>query len=219
MQIMKRLLIIAILLVLLPAVVHAEKKYINDLLEITLRTGQGIDHKIIEIVKSGQVVEVLEPGDQWTKIRRLNGTEGWVVSRFLTSNKPNILLLKELQEKHEEIMIRNESQLVKIAKLQGDNKELRSKLAVSAKTLNDLNNSFETLKKESGEFLQLQSKYNKATTQLAKQKEKIQKYEDELSKLEQRQIFRWIFTGAGILFLGFLIGISGKRQRRRPSLL
>ena len=216
---MKRLFIIAILLVLLPAVVHAEKRYINDLLEITLRTGQGIDHKIIEIVKSGQMVEVIKPGDQWTKIRRLNGTEGWVVSRFLTSNKPNILLLKELQEKHEAIMIRTDSQLEEIAKLQEDNNELRSKLAVSAKTLNDLNNSYETLKKGSGDFLQLKSNYNKATAQLTKQKQKIQKYEDELSKLEQRQIFRWIFTGAGILFLGFLIGLSGKRQRRRLSLL
>jgi SH3 domain protein len=216
---MKRLIIIAILLVLLPAVVHAEKRYINDLLEITLRTGQGIDHKIIEIVKSGQMVEVIKPGDQWTKIRRLNGTEGWVVSRFLTSNKPNILLLKELQEKHEAIMIRTDSQLEEIAKLQEDNKELRSKLAVSAKMLNDLNNSYETLKKGSGDFLQLKSNYNKATAQLTKQKQKIQQYEDELSKLEQRQIFRWIFTGAGILFLGFLIGLSGKRQRRRSSLL
>ncbi|MCK5195353.1 MAG: TIGR04211 family SH3 domain-containing protein, partial [Desulfobulbaceae bacterium] len=204
---------------LLPAVVHAEKRYINDLLEITLRTGQGIDHKIIEIVKSGQMVEVIKPGDQWTKIRRLNGTEGWVVSRFLTSNKPNIILLKELQEKHEAIMIRTDSQLEEIAKLQEDNKELRSKLTVSAKTLNDLNNSYETLKKESGEFLQFKSNYNKATAQLTKQKQKIQKYEDELSKLEQRQIFRWIFTGAGILFLGFLIGLSGKRQRRRLSLI
>ena len=216
---MKRHFIIAILLVLLPAVVHAEKKYINDLLEITLRTGQGIDHKIIEIVKSGQMVEVIKPGNQWTKIRQLNGTEGWVVSRFLTSNKPNILLLKELQEKHEAIMIRTDSQLEEIAKLQEDNKELRSKLTVSAKTLNDLNNSYETLKKGSGDFLQLKSNYNKATAQLTKQKQKIQKYEDELSKLEQRQIFRWIFTGAGILFLGFLIGLSGKRQRRRLSLL
>ena len=216
---MKRLFIIAILLVLLPAVVHAEKRYINDLLEITLRTGQGIDHKIIEIVKSGQMVEVLKPGDQWTKIRRLNGTEGWVVSRFLTSNKPNIILLKELQEKHEAIMIRTDSQLEEMAKLQEDNKELRSKLTVSAKTLNDLNNSYETLKKESGEFLKLKSNYDKAAAQLTKQKQKIQKYEEELSKLEQRQIFRWIFTGAGILFLGFLIGLSGKRQRRRPSLI
>ena len=216
---MKRLFIIAILLVLLPAVVHAEKRYINDLLEITLRTGQGIDHKIIEIVKSGQMVEVLKPGDQWTKIRRLNGTEGWVVSRFLTSNKPNIILLKELQEKHEAIMIRTDSQLEEMAKLQEDNKELRSKLAVSAKTLNDLNNSYETLKKESGEFLKLKSNYDKATAQLTKQKQKIQKYEEELSKLEQRQIFRWIFTGAGILFVGFLLGLSGKRQRRRPSLI
>lgn len=216
---MKRLFIIAILLVLLPDVVHAEKRYINDLLEITLRTGQGIDHKIIEIVKSGQMVEVIKPGNQWTKIRQLNGTEGWVVSRFLTSNKPNILLLKELQEKHEAIMIRTDSQLEEIAKLQEDNKELRSKLTVSAKTLNGLNNSYETLKKGSGDFLQLKSNYKKATAQLTKQKQKNQKYEDELSKLEQRQIFRWIFTGAGILFLGFLIGLSGKRQRRRLSLL
>lgn len=216
---MKRLLAIGILIVLLPVVARAETKYINDLLEITLRTGQGIDHKIIEIVKSGQVVEVLEPGDQWTKIRRQNGTEGWVVSRFLTSKKPNILILKELQEKYEAAMIRNDSQLIKITKLQGDIKELRSKLTAVEKEFNDLSNSYETLKKESGEFLKLKSKYDKATAQLAKQKEKIQQYEDELSKLEQRQIFRWIFTGAGILFVGFLIGFSARRQRRRPSLL
>ncbi len=216
---MKRLFFIAIMLVLLPAVVHAEKKYINDLLEITLRTGQGIDHKIIEIVKSGQVVEVLEPDDQWTKVRLLNGTEGWVVSRFLTSNKPNILSLKELQAKHKAIRIRAGSQLKEIAKLQEDNKELRSKLADSEKAHNDLSNSYETLKKESAEFLQLKSNYNKVTAQLAEQKQNAQKFEDELSKLAQRQIFRWIFTGAGILFLGFLIGFSGKRQRRRSFLL
>lgn len=215
---MKRLVLITILFVLFPASAHAAKKYITDV-EITLRTGQGIDHKIIALVKSGQEVAVLEEGDQWTRVRLPNGTNGWVVSRFLTDEKPSGILLEELRQKHEALLAHADSPLKEIIKLKEKNKTLRFELFSREKALNDLKKSYETLKKESRELLRVKSNYNKVTSQLAKQKEKAEKIEDELLKLEQRQIFRWILVGAGVLFVGYITGFSARRQRRRPSLL
>jgi SH3 domain protein len=215
---MKRLVYIAILLVLFPASADAVKRYITDV-EITLRTGQGIDHKIIALVKSGQEVAVLEEGDQWTRVRLPNGTEGWVVSRFLTDEKPSGILLEELRQKHDALLAHADSPLKEIIRLKEKNKTLRFEIASLEKTLNDLKKSYEALKKESKELLKVKSDYNKVTSQLAKQREKADKIEEELLKLEQRQIFRWILVGAGVLFVGFITGASARRQRRRPSLL
>lgn len=215
---MKRLVFIAILFILFSASAHAAKKYITDV-EITLRTGQGIDHKIIALVKSGQEVAVLEEGNEWTRVRLPNGTEGWVVSRFLTDEKPSGVLLEELRQKHEALLAHADSPLKEIINLKGKNKTLRFELASREKELNDLKQSYESLKKESKELLRVKSDYNKVTSQLAKQKEKAERMEDELLKLEQRHIFRWILVGAGVLFVGFITGFSARRQRRRPSLL
>jgi len=215
---MKHLVIIGILLAFLPPSAPAANKYITDV-EITLRTGQGTDHKILALVKSGQEVAVLEEGDEWTRVRLPNGIEGWVVSRFLTDEKPSGILLEELRQKHEALLAHADAPLKEIMKLQEANKTLRFELASREKALNELKISYEALQKESDELLKVQSDYNKLTSQLAKQKEKADKIEDELLNLEQRQIFRWILVGAGVLFVGFITGFSARRQRRRPSLL
>jgi len=215
---MKRFVFIAILFVLFPASTHAAKKYITDV-EITLRTGQGIDHKIIALVKSGQEVEELEEGAEWTRVRLPNGTEGWVVSRFLTDEKPSGILLEELRQKHEALLAHADSPLKEIINLKEKNKTLRFELASREKELDDLKKSYEALTKESRELLKVKSDYNKVSSQLAKEKEKAEKIEDELLKLEKRQIFRWILVGAGVLLVGYITGFSARRQRRRPSLL
>ena len=41
----------------------------------------------------------------------------------------------------------------------------------------------------------------------------------KVDKLESRQTVRWFLTGAGVLLLGFIIGFSTRRQRRKSSLL
>ncbi len=215
---MKHIVILGILIAFLPPSAAAGSKYITDV-EITLRTGQGIDHKILAMVKSGQEVEVVEEGNEWTRVRLSNGIEGWVLSRFLTDAKPSSILLEELRQKHEALLAHADAPLKEIIRLQGANKTLQSELAAREKELNQVKESYEALQKESEELLKVKSDYNNVTSQLAQQKAKAEKFEDELLKLEQRQIFRWILVGAGVLFVGFITGFSAKRQRRRPSLL
>ncbi|MEE8430266.1 MAG: TIGR04211 family SH3 domain-containing protein [Candidatus Desulfatibia sp.] len=216
---MRYLVFIGGLLILFSTAVQAETMYVSDLAEITLRTGQGIDHKIIAMIKSGQKVEVLEPADQWTRIRLPSGKEGWVVSRFLTSKLPSRIELNKLKEKHAALLALADSPYNEISKLKNANQKLKAELAVSGKTLNALKTSYETLQSKSANLLKLQANSKNSAARLSEQQKEVERLEEELSELERRQYLHWFLSGAAVLFVGFLMGYSTKRQRRRSSFL
>ncbi|NQT69287.1 MAG: TIGR04211 family SH3 domain-containing protein [Desulfobacteraceae bacterium] len=216
---MRHFVFIGVLLILFSTAVQAETMYVSDLAEITLRTGEGVDHKIIAMLKSGQKVKVLEPADQWTRIRLPSGKEGWVVSRFLTSKLPSRIELEQLKEKHKALLALADSPYTEISKLKDENQKLKAELAVSEKTLNALKTSYETLKSKSASLLKLQDSSENSITRLSEQQKEVERLEEELSKLERRQYIHWFLSGAAVLFVGFLMGYNAKRQRRQSSFL
>jgi len=216
---MRRFVFIVVLLILFSAAVQAETMYVSDLAEITLRTGQGIDHKIVAMIKSGQKVEVLEPADQWTRIRLPSGKEGWVVSRFLTSKLPSRIELEQLKEKHKALLSLADSPYTEISKLKDENQKLKAELAVNEKTLTALKTSYETLKSKSSSLSKLQASSENSVARLSEQQKEVERLEHELSKLERRQYIHWFLIGAAVLFVGFFMGYIAKRQRRRSSFL
>lgn len=212
--------IVGICLFLLSTAVLAETKYyINDSMKITLRTGPAIDRKIIALLSVGQEVEILKPESDWTLIRLLDGKEGWVISRFLTDQTPDSIQLEALKNNHSALQTKAASLLEENEALKAENKKLGIDLKTSETKQEDLSKSYETLKKESKQFLDLQAKYKESTSKLAVQTQKAEKYEDELTRLLWNKNIKWFLSGAGVLILGFIIGFSTKRQRRHSSLL
>jgi SH3 domain protein len=217
--IVKKLGIIGICLVLFSTPVLAETQYINDKMKITLRTGPANDRKIIALLNIGQKVEILKPGEDWTQIRLDNGKEGWVLSRFLTKKIPSRIELEVLKDKHQALLARDALLQEENKTLKAENQAFNNDLASTQKKLQALNTSYESLKTASKEFLDLQSKYKKMSVKLAEQTQKADKYEEDLTKLLWNKNIKWFLSGAGVLILGFIIGFSTKRQRRRSSLL
>jgi SH3 domain protein len=216
---MKRYIYIGILLVFVTAPVQVQSIYVSEIVEITLRTGPGIDHKVIAMVKSGQTLMVLEPGSEWTKVRLANEKEGYILSRFLTEKKPNELLLDELKKKYKDLESKVNTIQEENSKQKSQNESLLSELAAKEEQLSGLTESYDALKADSAEFLNLKTDYKKTAAQLIEQTQKAEEFEEAYTKIQKRQIFRWALTGAGILLVGFLIGMSSKRQRRRSTLL
>ena len=188
-------------------------------MKITMRTGPANDRKIISLLGIGQKVEVLQKGDEWTLVRLTNGKEGWVISRFLTDKIPSDIELKVLKSKHKALIAKAAIMQEENSSLKAENKKLSTKLAAGGKKLQKTSNDYEALKRESKEFLELQSKFKASSSKLAKQTKKADKFEDELTKLLWNQNIKWFLSGAGVLILGFIIGFSTRRQRRRSSLL
>ncbi len=143
---MKNFALCLLLLFILPVLLYAEQKYVGDI-NITLRSGPGWDtqNKTIKELSPGQLVETIEKNDGWTYVRLPDGGEGWIFSRYLTSEMPAVIRLKSLEKKYKALLSETES-------LRDENKTLKQEtdLASDFNVPTDENDhsAYETLKKE-----------------------------------------------------------------------
>lgn len=82
-------------LIALPAL--AEEAWIGGEVRLNLRSGPGNEYRILEIVKTGDPLQVLERGEKWTKIRTAAGNEGWIPGGYLEAHPPPTIHLEQLQ--------------------------------------------------------------------------------------------------------------------------
>lgn len=192
--------------------------YVSDILKLTLRTGPSIENKILAVIDSGQMMEIVEFGDEWSQVQLPNGKEGWVLSRYLTPNETNNIKLQRLETKHKNLMVQAAELLEENNRLKAENRKLSTEFEADQKQLVKVRTDYETLKTEAAEFLTLKTSYKRAASQLAEQTAKAQKLEEQLSRLGMNTYIKWFLAGSGVLIVGFIIGFSSKRQRRRPAL-
>jgi SH3 domain protein len=209
---------LSLVLCLFSTAVYGETMYVSDILKLTLRTGPSTENKILAVIASGQQLEVVEFGQEWSQVQLPNGKEGWVLSRYLTPHETNNVKLDRLQAKHKNLMAQAAALLEENNRLQAENKKRESEFKINQKQAVKARSDYETLKTEAAEFISLKSKYKEAVSQLAKQTAKAEKFEEQLTRLEMSAYIKWFLAGSGVLIVGFLIGFSTKRQRRRPAL-
>ncbi|MEJ2099182.1 MAG: TIGR04211 family SH3 domain-containing protein [Desulfobacterales bacterium] len=214
-----RLCGLLLLLSLFAAAANAETMYVADMLKLTLRTGPSIENKILAVIESGQQLELLKAGEEWSQVQLPNGQEGWVLSRYLTPDEPSNVKLERLQAQHKNLIAQAAELLEENKMLKSENEKLRAEFEANQKEMVQARNDYETLKAESAEFLTLKSKYTAAVSQLTEQTDKAKKLEEQLAQLEMNTYIKWFLAGSGVLIVGFIIGFSTKRQRRRPPLL
>jgi SH3 domain protein len=210
---------LVLLLCLFSAFVYGETMYVSDVLKLTLRTGPSIENKIISVIESGQMMEVIKFGDEWSQVQLPNGKEGWVLTRYLTTNETHNIKLERLEAKHKNLMIQAAELLEENNRLQTENKRVGTEFNANQKQLVKMQTDYKALKAESAEFLTLKTNYKRAASQLAEQTAKAKQLEEQLSSLEMNTYIKWFLAGSGVLVVGFLIGFSTKRQRRRPALV
>ena len=212
---MKYFVFIVMSLFFLSATVHAETRYISNIIKITLRTGPGITHKIVQMIRSGQNVEIKEQGKEWSRVSLPNGQEGWVLNRFLVEKEPDFIALAKLKKKYNTISVKMPKITAENKQLKAENERFKQNLDKHQSESNNLAKEYEKLKEDSAGYLDLKVKYEKTVVKLAEQSNKADRLEKEL-------LHKYItagLTGAAVLLLGFIIGFSTKRQRKRTSLL
>jgi len=84
--------------------VPVRSAYLTDSIDITLRSGPGIDYKILAMLQLGQKIDILAQQNQWSKIRTAAGREGWVANRFIDAAVPYRVKFDQLQAEHESLV-------------------------------------------------------------------------------------------------------------------
>ncbi len=110
------------------ALADEETAYLDDSINIMMRSGMGVDFRIIAMLPLGQKITALEKEGEWVKIRTQGGTEGWVLKRFVGSEVPYRIRFDELQQEHAETLSRLSMMEQKNSLLVKDNRELKNRL-------------------------------------------------------------------------------------------
>jgi SH3 domain protein len=204
---------------LFPALGHTAQKYITDDIEVMVRTGAGMQQKIIAMPRSGVPVAVLEElPSGWFKVRLPDGKEGWMVGRYLTEKPPAAEVISELKSENADLRQKLEALTEENALLTQGQDDLPGALSEKAKTAEGSKGAYEMLREKDPEFLALKAYQKKASELLAQSTRREAALEKKAETLESGNYLKWFLAGAGVLVLGFLIGFRTRRSRRRSSL-
>ena len=146
------------LLASLPLTVVADTVYVTDNLRLGLYEAPDTSGRPFRMLESGQGMEVLTRDRNYANVQMPNGTEGWVKSAYLVSDKPAKLIVAEtmaerdaLAAELEEMRLAFAAPAETISNLQSEATDLASKLQASESLVEELeeqNAGFQGLKNQ-----------------------------------------------------------------------
>ncbi|MEJ2037917.1 MAG: TIGR04211 family SH3 domain-containing protein [Desulfosarcinaceae bacterium] len=107
----------------------------------------------------------------------------------------------------------------KVNALGSENQRLSKDLGQTQSELTNVNKTYETLKSESGEFLKLKAKYEKAVKDMNAAQNRADKAESQFIRLSSSDLNKGMLYGGGLVFVGFILGFILKRPKRRSPLM
>ncbi len=204
---------------LFSTVIHAETMYVTDQFKAPVRTGQTNAYRIRAELNSGTAVEVLNSNSDtgYSQIKTKRGTEGWILTRYLTNQPAARDQLTSIQTKLNE-SFRKQQNLIKEKK---ELQEVSQSLQQDNQTLTELNSKLvdelSYIKKVSGNAVNI----NQRNQELIEENQQLQNQTELLSaendRLEDEKQQDFFFYGAATILVGVFLGLAipAIRPRRK----
>ena len=192
--------------------------YVSDTtLEANLRTGTQKENRIIALLQPGEKLELLREEDGWAEVTLADGRTGWILRRYLSERPPWRVTAEKLGAENKQLR-------AQLATVEGGNqdlgqknKELQKQVDLQQKELEKVRRNYEELKNSSTNYLNLKMAYENLQKGARQNNAKLNELEKAHGKLKTSKGIRWFLSGAGVLLLGYIMGTSVARLRRRRS--
>ncbi len=203
----------------------ADTRYVSDRLIISVRDGLNQNAAVLGYIETAAPVDILEEKEDFLKIRTEDGLEGWVLAKYIVSEKPKVLIIENLRNEIDALKNGRGSALNSLLKTK---KLYQEKIEALEEEVN-INQKFTA--KAKSDFIELNKKYttllkhSKNTEELIDEVEKLKKLnaklntemkslrKDRINPLKSNRIQSFI-AGAGVLLFGFILGGSTKKRKR-----
>jgi SH3 domain protein len=206
-----------LLLACLASTALAETRYVSDRLEITLRTGTSTQHSIMRMLPSGMRLEVLEsdPGSGYARVRTPDGTEGWVLARYLMEQPAARDRLAAATERAASLELRVADLAAQVEALSGERDALQAQRDGLESELNEVRSELERIRRVSASAVELDSANRELRTRVAAAEQDGTLLRAEIAELKRNTQRDWFMAGAGVLLLGLVLGLVLPRIRWR----
>ena len=198
---------------------HAETRYITDRLEVTMRSGESNQHKILRMLGSGTALELLQsnPDSGYSQVRMADGSQGWVITRYLEQQRSARERLASAEQQLARIKAENSALSDKLSQFTKENSELKSTTNKLSTANEKQSKEFTRVKNISSNALALDSEnatLREQSRQLERSHQALQLENDSLKDRSDRD---WFIVGAGVILLGMILGLIIPKIRWRKK--
>ncbi len=196
----------------------SEQMFVTDKLKINIRSGPSLEHRILSMVSSGEQVEVVESNEGWSKVVTADGAEGWTQSRMLVKEKPAAMQVEQFRKENARAKESSTQAEKELADLKERVSGLENELSVTSGNLVKTEEQYNTLRSESGQYLALKDKYDKLKASSEAQSQQFKDVNSEYEKLAFSQRIQMALIGSAVFIVGWIIGYTVRRGRKRGLL-
>jgi SH3 domain protein len=207
----KKLVTIALmtLSLTLPLSAFAEAtRYVSDELEITMRTGKGVEYGIRKMLTSGTKLSLIETDPSgYSKVKTENGTEGWVLTRYLSNKASARNRLARSEQKVANLELQLAKAQEEIATLSSQNSTAGSENSTLKETAQRLSKELDDLHRTASNAVALDNENRQLKERIQQIDHENQSLTMENDALKNNDAKSWFLVGAAVLFGGFLLGL------------
>lgn len=199
-------------------VAWAGSLYVSDTtLETILRTGPGTSHRIISMIQVGTRVTLVREEDIWAEVTLEDGKTGWMLKKYLSDHPPWLVTAERLTAENKAL----QAQLAQMKRgkqeLSDEGAQVKKDLETTRRELESVRQQYETLKKGASQYLSLKGAFDKLTDEAKQVNDRLSEVQQGYENLKSSTTINWFLSGAGVLVLGWLLGLFMARTKRRRT--
>ena len=198
-------------------VAQAQTRYVTDRTIVELRRGPSTEYLILRNLEAGERVDVLEQNeDGYSRVRVADqGTEGWILTRFLTAEP---IARDRLAAAERNLAAARE----RVATLETQTAELSRDLAATRTDLTETRTNHGTVSRELADLRTAAANVVEIREQNARLQQRLTQRDGEVealtadnARLAGRNSQNWFVVGAAVLLAGIVIGLVAPTLRRK----
>jgi SH3 domain protein len=207
-----------IALMLTAAVASGQTRYVSDNTVVELRRGASTEFKILRNLGAGEAVEVLESdgGNGYSRVRVLDeGTEGWILTRFLTAEpiaRERLAVADRNLATARNRVGELEQQVASVTEqLKNTQQELQQTLTTHGETSAELAD----IRSAAANVVEIRDQNESLRQSLTQREQEVDRLTVDNASLARRSSQNWFIVGAGVMFGGIVIGLIAPSLRRK----
>jgi len=195
-----------------------QRVYVSDELIVVLRTGPSNQNRILRNLPAGTSLEVLEvqPEVGYARVREAGqGTEGWVLTQYLTDEP----IARDRLARSVASLAAAQS---RIAELQSQIQALTDELAVTRQALEEsqsqgaeVSSDLAEIRQASANAIALRDQNEQLRRRGIERDAQLEQLTLQNAELTARTRQDWFVIGAGVLLAGIVVGLVVPSLRRR----
>jgi len=203
---------------LLATTLSARTMYATDTFEIVVRSERKIvGRNIVKVLPSGAPIEVRDMDDTWATVRLEDGQTGYVEKRHVIDREPYKVTAERLQLEVGQQRERLAMLTQQLATLRDEHQRLQKVSSGSETQLQDISQKYEQLRQDAttAQLLETKEKYEELNHAHTEAQQRLAALNEAYTSLKSSTRLTWFLSGAGVILLGWLLGMTSERWRGR----